>query len=249
MTAMSLQADPGAAPISSAVVAASPSVVHERYHYRTVSLDGSTAGGTATLELTRRGDLVDLVEERQLPDGNRMTFKVRFSSRDMQVMRWEMQVKVDGQVTRSTLAIGRAEVEAKQVGPDGVTTSDRMTRPKGTVVMTPLLKFELARRLDQGHVTGPLEMIVLRDGELESYRLQIEDRGDRQVTTAAGTFRCRVLSIAPTSALLALAVPPGEMLLAADGSHPLVLGVGSISRLSKVMRTELIEYRSENATP
>ncbi len=96
--------------------------------------------------------------------------------------------------------------------------------------------------MEHGRLDNRLTLVTIPEDSFQIRKIEVKDMGVEEITVPAGTFLCRRLKVASTSSLVGLFVPPGDVYLSLDGTHPLVLGTGKMSRFSSTMKTELIFY-------
>lgn len=213
--------------------------------YVQVDEKGVAHGDDARVELQRKGDRVALLEKRTIPSGAKVTLKVEIDPKTLLPLSWEkMQVENGGQI-KVDLILGPDKIEARIEQPEKKVKQDWVARPSGPFTVVPLLKYYLAKRLEAGETAGTFIVVGVMGTELMAIEVGVEDKGVETVTVPAGSFACRHLRVEPLSALYSVVMPPADMYLAVDGTHPLVLGLGRTSRLSPVMRSELSSYKTQ----
>jgi hypothetical protein len=213
--------------------------------YLTVDPEKGMAYGNTDIEIERQSVRIVVVEKRRQTNGDWQTFRLQLDPRTMHPLSWRLTGQMKDKKIDTSIEITKSQVVARVRKVNGEIQILRMKRPNKPFIVVPLLKFYLAKQLEVGSPTSNFELVVLVKGSLHSIEIEVKKVGTKTVKTKAGSFECHHLRVGPVSTLLFAAVPPGDMYLATEGTHPVVVGLGKATHFSPTLRTELVSYSAK----
>ncbi|NIQ37181.1 MAG: hypothetical protein GTN81_01115, partial [Proteobacteria bacterium] len=212
------------------------------YHYRTISAKDGSIFAETRVEITRQGGRFFLFEERRTSEGREDIFQIEIDPKSILPISWQRDLRENDKAIKTEIKILKGGIEARIDRGDGKTRVEKVEKPQGPFTVPPLLKFYIGRAMEQGRLDQRLTMVVIPEDSFQIHEIELKDMGVEEITVPAGTFLCRRLKVAPTSSLVGLFAPPGDVYFSLDGTHPLVLGTGKMSWFSSTMKTQLIFY-------
>ncbi|NIS71522.1 MAG: hypothetical protein GTO12_22085 [Proteobacteria bacterium] len=220
------------------------SQISERYHYRTISAKDGSIFVQTRVEITRREGRVFLFEEHRTREGKATVFQIEIDPKSILPISWQREHRENDKAVKTEIKILEDGIEARIDRGAGKTRVEKVEKPHGPFTVPPLMKFYVGGAMEHGRLDHRLTMVVISEDSFQIRKIEVKNMGVEEITVPAGTFLCRRLKVTPTSSLVGLFVPPGDVYLSLDGTHPLVLGTGRMSRFSSTMKTQLIFYES-----
>ncbi len=216
--------------------------ISERYHYRTISAKDGSIFAQTRVEITRQGGRVFLFEEHRTSEGKEGIFQIEIDPKSILPISWQREHRENDKAVKTQIKILEGTIEARIHRGDGKARVDKVEKPQGPFTVPPLMKFYVGRAMEHGRLDNRLTLVTIPEDSFQIRKIEVKDMGVEEITVPAGTFLCRRLKVAPTSSLVGLFAPPGDVYFSLDGTHPLVLGTGKMSWFSSTMKTQLIFY-------
>ncbi len=220
-------------------------VTVETLAYRVAEEGSGAEQGSMSSEIRREPGRVHVTEDRK-QKGSPQKFDVTFDAATLQPVSWTRITGEGDAATRTEVRVADGKIESKTYAGETLKNSASVAMPASPFCIAPMFKFSLAQMLDKNSLPSALHNVnVTSDGSLKVADGKVEDLGKESVTTPAGKFECRHLRVTAKSAMISALMPPLEMYLAADGTHPMVKLVMAPSRMSANIVTELQAYKVE----
>ena len=239
----------GALLITTLCVRAAPVDSTETMRMRAYIQGVDEAQGSTEITIRRTAGQVHLTEERQTSKGEQQRYDVTFAGDTLRPVAWT-RTSTSGTTTSVTqLLIVGDQLKASTRTGSGPATTSALRIPGEPWCVAPLMKFFAARCVASGTDKTVLHHVnVPPDGELKVTDVDIADLGIERVATPAGEFQCHRIRFSPRSVMMSALVPPAELFIGTDSTHPLVKMVLSPTRVSSPIVTELEEYQLEPHT-
>lgn len=202
--------------------------------------------GASTIEITRDGGRVHMVEERTTEKGEYNKYDVTFDEATLAPLAWTRIVGRGDAARRTELKIVDGLFEAKTYAGSDVVKTATAAVPAGPYCVAPLLKFFLARAVASNALPrGFANVGMPDDGSIRITEGRLRDLGSETFETAAGKFTCRHIEVSAKSMMLAALVPPMELFISETKPHPMVRMYMTPTKASATIKTDLQTYRYE----
>jgi len=194
-----------------------------RLYYAVNDSETGEKKGEVYIRITRGAELNEWHEVRIYEEEEETeTFDVTFEPDTLRPTSYKRRIKDPEGVRTIKVQLDGRLLKATITDPGGKISKQRLTLPKGTVIIEPFMKYYLTQVVDASQASGEFNAVGLLGDEMKVFPADWEVTGNETIDVPAGRFECINIRVSSSSWYLKLFDTSTPVWLDVSGAHHII---------------------------